>query len=267
MTQAGVQAIHGLVADASRIFESLTPEEWSRQSACADWRVQDVVTHMAWFFHAIADPTLVQPDNPSGEAERLNDIVVAERRGWNSLKVLEYYHTQAAAALPVLDSFQSSALAGQLVPMGDLGSYPLHALSDATTFDHLVHVAIDLLAPGGPLTRAPILIDEARMAPTLDWMVGGIPQMCGAAIAQRLTSPVEIRLQGPGERRFVLTPTPGEPAPLKVAPATGTCATTVTSSSIDFLSWATTRTSWRQAVRITGDDIYAADVLDRINVI
>lgn len=267
MTQAGVQAIRGLIADALRIFESLTPEEWPRQSACAGWRVQDVVTHMAWFFNAIADPTLAQPGNPSGKAERLNDIVVAERQGWNSAKVLEYYETQAAAALPVLDSFQSSSMAGQMVPMGDLGSYPLHALSDATTFDHVVHVAIDLLAPSGPLTRPPIVIDEGRMAPALDWMVGGIPQMCGTEVAQRLTRPVEIRLQGPGERRFVLTPTPGEPTPLEVGPATGTCDTTVTSSSIDFLSWATTRSSWRQAVRIAGDELYAAAVLDRINVV
>lgn len=167
----------------------------------------------------------------------------------------------------MLDSLQSPPLADQSFPMGDLGSYPMHAISDATTFDHLVHLAIDLLAPTGPLTRPPIVLDDDRMVPTLDWMVAGIPQMCGAEIARSLTSPVEIRLEGPGARRFVLLPIPGEETPIEVQPATGTYDTVVTSSAIDFLSWGTTRSSWRPAVRITGDEAHAAEVLDRINVV
>ncbi|WP_405894437.1 hypothetical protein OG272_21130 [Streptomyces sp. NBC_00104] len=41
----------------------------------------------------------------------------------------------------------------------------------------------------------------------------------------------------------------------------------MTSSTTDFLSWATTRSPWRDAVRLDGDEAYMSQVLDRIDVI
>ncbi|MET9914643.1 hypothetical protein ABZZ74_49550 [Streptomyces sp. NPDC006476] len=87
-------------------------------SACKGWSVQDVVTHLGHFFQTIADPGLVLPDNPSGKAEQLNDLAVAERRHchWSQEEALAYYEKQASAALPVLAALQEPPAADTPLP-------------------------------------------------------------------------------------------------------------------------------------------------------
>ncbi|MFI7008807.1 maleylpyruvate isomerase N-terminal domain-containing protein [Streptomyces sp. NPDC050145] len=270
MSHAGVQASRALVESAVRIFTRLTPEEWEQPSACAGWRVQDVIVHMGVFFNLIADPSsLDRPPNPSGKVERMNDIMVNQRRHWSSAQALEYYEQQANAALPRLDAVQEPPLADTLAGGADIGYYPLHARSDAVAFDHLIHLTIDLPEPNNPAEGPGIKIDEAYIAPALDWMLTGLPAMCGTDIGPALTRPVEISLEGPGARRFLLVPTADEATPIRIHPATGKqapdCATSTTQ---DFLAWATRRQPWwRFPVRITGERLYVADVLSRIDII
>jgi hypothetical protein len=91
MTRAGTAAASGLVEDALALGRSLTPDEWAAPSAADGWSVQDVFTHMGYFFNIIADPEVEQPDNPSGKAEVLNDLSVRERANWSADQTLEYY--------------------------------------------------------------------------------------------------------------------------------------------------------------------------------
>src|SRR2546425_10728325 len=151
MSDAGVTASKLLVEDALRIARSLEPEEWQSQSACEGWRIQDVLCHMAVFFNMIADPALKLPDNPSGKAERLNDLAVDERRQWTSAQVLEYYEEQSSAGLAALEALQGPDLADVPMPLVDLGTYRMSELSDAVAFDHVLHLSADILAPRGPI--------------------------------------------------------------------------------------------------------------------
>ena len=67
----------------------------------------------------------------------------------------------------------------------------------------------------------------------------------------------------------MLAPSGDDPVPVALFPvqAHPTAADTVTSSTEDFLSWATTRSPWRDAVRLDGDEAYLSQVLDLIDVV
>jgi hypothetical protein len=270
VSRTGVQASELLTRDATAVFATLSSDEWQQPSASAGWRVQDVVVHLATFFNLIADPGSIDlPADLASNSERLNDALVNQRREWDCATALAYYEAQAAAALPQLEAVQAPELAEIRFGGGDIGSHPVHTLSDAVAFDHLTHLTFDLLAPHGPITRPAIVIDEVRMTPALDWMVGGLPQMCGADLAEVLTRPVEIVLDGPGSRRFLVVPDSSGAVPVAIEAALGQRGPdAVVSSTVDFLGWATRRTPWwRSAVRVSGDERYVADVLNRINII
>ena len=63
-------------------------------------------------------------------------------------------------------------MAEVVVPLGNLGSHPLHLLANALVFDHYCHLRHDMLGPNGPVDRPDFPIDELRIAPILDWMLG-----------------------------------------------------------------------------------------------
>ncbi|MFE0256205.1 hypothetical protein [Streptomyces sp. NPDC059010] len=43
-------------------------------------------------------------------------------------------------------------------------------------------------------------------------------------------------------------------------------AAVVTSSTLDFLAWSTTRIPWREVTQVTGDVSFAASFLDKLNL-
>lgn len=265
MSIAGVASARTLVASTLEIVESLKPGDWSADTASHGWRVHDLVTHLGFFFNFIADPNLELPDNPSGKTERLNDAAVRERADWTPTEVVDYYREQSKLGLVTLSALQEDEYRDKPIEMFDLGTYTLAQLSDAVTFDHLVHLTCDLLAPHGPIASRTQVDVDATIGPALDWMIAGLPQMCGAALDRAMTAPVGLRLTGHGERtlvldrdsdgRIVVTETPDLPTDI------------ATSSSVDFLRWGTTRSSWRSAVTITGDPHRVAPILDAIDVI
>jgi hypothetical protein len=141
--------------------------------------------------------------------------------------------------------------------MKNLGTHPLHLVPNAFAFDHYCHLHVDILKPTGPIDRPAPPSDELRLAPTIEWMLAGLPQMCEEALAKVVTAPVRIDITGPGARSLVLG---GE--------GDGDVAATIRSSSHDFVIWGTQRRPWREFdVTIDGDAELGAAVADNINVI
>ncbi|HEY1133706.1 MAG TPA: maleylpyruvate isomerase N-terminal domain-containing protein [Nocardioides sp.] len=266
MSHAGVDGARALVANTLTLTENLAPEHWAADAACHGWRVQDVVTHLAFFFNFIADPGLVLPDNPSGTSERLNDAGVRERAHWSPEQVVAYYREQSTAGLAALEALQGDDLRDAPLAMLDLGTYRMAQLADAVAFDHLVHLGSDLLAPYGPVPPAAVgdLAVTAALDPAIDWMVAGLPQMCGTALLPALVRPLGLRLTGATERAFVLAAGGDR---VVVRETDDLPADVATSAATDFLRWGTTRTAWRSAVTVTGDPTHVAAVLDRVDVV
>ncbi len=263
MSHAGVAGARALVATTLSLVDDLTPEQWAADAACRGWRVQDVVTHLGFFFNFIADPGLVLPDNPSGTSERLNDAGVRERADWAPEQAAAYYREQSAAGLAALEALQGEELRDQPLPLLDLGTYRMAQLADAVAFDHLVHLSSDVLAPYGPVPAVELPV-AAAIDPAVDWMVAGLPPMCGAALHPALTRPLGLRLTGATERSFVIA---AEGEDVAVHETDDLPADVATSAATDFLRWGTTRTAWRSAVTVTGDRAHVAAVLDRVDVV
>jgi hypothetical protein len=150
-------------------------------------------------------------------------------------------------------------------PMLDLGAYPLHAIADMFTFDMTTHLRFDILAPRGPISRALPPLDEARLGPSVSWLLSGIPRM-QPSLASQLTAPLALHLTGPGARRVLISADAGTIVVNRLRSADHPAAA-LTSTTTDFLGWSTTRLPWRPLVTIEGDQSAAATFLDAINLI
>ncbi|MEV5649512.1 maleylpyruvate isomerase N-terminal domain-containing protein [Nocardia sp. NPDC052254] len=265
MSEAGVAAARALVDDVNALLDRLTPADWAADSACHGWRVHDVVTHLGFFFNFIADPNLVLPENPSGTSERLNDAAVRERADWSSQQAIGYYREQSVAGLAALEALQGAEMRDVPLTMLDLGTFRMGQLADAVAFDHLVHLSCDLIAPFGPVSPTEVSL-SAAIDPAIDWMIAGLPQMNGAAVARALTRPIGLRLTGATERSFVLS-RDTDSSSLLVTETDAVPDDLAVTSATDFLRWATTRSAWRSAVTLTGDHPLIAWALDEIDIV
>jgi uncharacterized protein (TIGR03083 family) len=191
-------AIDGLEADRAELLKicaGLTEADWAAPSGCDGWRVQDVVSHMGALFWLVVDRSKL-PDTGDLPTERAQDAYVDQRRSMSAQEVMADYESVSAAALPVLGS-----LLGQTfeVPLGDLGTYQAKTLPTAYSFDHYVHIRLDLFGPRGPLTATPPPSDELRLAPALDWVQAALPQQSAKALSE-LNGEVEFVITGPAAR-------------------------------------------------------------------
>jgi uncharacterized protein (TIGR03083 family) len=265
MTKQAVAALgdeQRLVLD---LIGSLSPAEWEAASDCAGWRVQDVVAHMSAVYKSIAGgPVASDPDHP-GDAERGADAGVNERRSWSSADVAAEYREWSDKGIAALAGMNEEPMASTVIPLGNLGQHPMHILANALVFDHYCHLRWDLLRPHGPLERAALPSDDHRMAPIMEWMLGGLPQMCAAGLAMA-DRPLNLVFEGAGGGTWAVRPaTPF----VTITPGTADdAAATVTSTAHDFVCWGTARRRWRDmGVRVSGDEHYAARFLDTVNVI
>jgi uncharacterized protein (TIGR03083 family) len=265
MTTAAVDAVRTERDRAIELFESLTPEEWAAPSGCEGWSVQDVACHMASVFHSIADPSSIE-QGTSDDVEANAEVPVQARRNWTPEQVIDEYRTWSEAGLAAFAAMQDPPLADTVVPLGNLGSHPLHILANAIAFDHYCHLRHDI---GHAVERAAALPrDGDVLAPGLEWMLVGIPQMCADALAGSPSQTVNLVLDGPGGCTAVLAP--GEGRWTVDIGSTDPDAPTLVSDGHAFVAWATKRTAWRDHAEITGaagDVAAAASVIDAVNVI
>jgi uncharacterized protein (TIGR03083 family) len=266
MSTAAVTGTRALVANMLEMAKGFGPDDWAADSGCHGWRVQDVVAHMGFMFNFVADPNLQLPDGAPGTAEGLNDATVLQRADWTGAQVLDYYQQQSEAGLAMLDALQGEQFVNEKVELFELGSYPMAQLANATAFDHLTHLTGDLLSPYGPLPRFDVDV-AAAIDPAVDWMVGGLPQMCGAAVYPVLRKPIGLRLTGPTNRGFRIERDPESEGAVKVTETDDVPADVATSDAAQFLRWATVRSAWRSAVSIAGDRASVAPVLDAVKIV
>jgi uncharacterized protein (TIGR03083 family) len=255
-------AVASLSADHSALLAILAgqPSEiWAAPSGCPGWTVKDLVSHLATLFWRTVDRSGL-PDTQGLPTERALDQDVASRADWDPARVLDDYVEVTGRAIPILREFEDR---DDLVPLGDLGTYPISMLASAYAFDHYTHIRADLLVPRGPIDAAPPPSDELRMAPTVAWILAALPQQCAAATAS-LRGPVELVLTGPGGGHFVIHPG-GEIV-------TGDAARTDTVASISCTTpalvwWSTGRASWSDVgVHTAGDPTTLAVLRDQIHV-
>ncbi len=245
------------------LCRTLGDAEWAAPSDCAGWSVQDVVSHMAAAFHGCFTPWLLRVMRTS-DIERSNDGDVDGRRGWEPAKVLREYETWSGRFCTLVPVTQRPPVRGVRIPLGDIGRYPVGLLASAFVFDHHVHLRHDIAAPLGRSVPAP---DAEHMAAVLEWLLAGLPQMCGAALSWL------DRAGGADPHRRRRRRLDGEPAgadrrlrvdegrsPVAAAAITGTAA--------DFPIWGTTRRPWRDyGLTIEGDEGLATRFLDALNLV
>ena len=267
-------AIEGLTAnydDMTAVVNSLSDDEWAAPSACAGWRIQEVVAHTSSMLKLMVDPDPpadadTDAPEPTG-AEDMAEMFVAPRRTWSSTEVLAEFEQYRDPFIAAQTALQDEPLASTETSLGELGTHPLRILAGTFSFDAYCHLRHDMVAPGGPLERELPPPDDMRLLAPIEWMMFGLPQMCEAAVNTTLTAPLAFVFTGPGASMYLLSPSPEGPATVTEVSDTGDAAAIVTSSAHDFVSWGTQRSSWRDSSTIDGDAELAAAVLDVVNVI
>ncbi len=258
MSEPAIPALHSLRELALRIAGSLTDAEWNLPSDCAGWAVRDVYAHMGGVLHGVVDPAFMHTGDNPNDMEAAMEIGVAERRAWFIGDVVAEYEEYSATAIDNLAALQGNDTGAIEIPMGNLGTHPLHLLANAMAFDAYCHLRNDLLEPFGPLDREPPAASAEHLRPIMEWMLAGLPQMCVAELAF-MDAPVVIELVGAGGGAFVVgRAIDGDHAP----------RATITSDPDAFVRWGTQRRPWRdEGVTITGDQAYGARVCDATNLI
>ena len=156
MSREGLASVARSIDEVKQVITSLSDEEWARPSGCTGWTVRDLVAHMSSNYKETVDPSPPPPEPLNLPAERLMDLLVDIRDGWTHEQIRDEYLQYCDAALATLGALQDEPLASTVIPLADLGSYPMHQLADAYAFDHYCHLRVDLLAPHRP--------DRARLA-------------------------------------------------------------------------------------------------------
>jgi uncharacterized protein (TIGR03083 family) len=265
MTEAGLAAAEFCSAQVRDVVLRVRADQWELPSACPGWRAIDVMAHLgALAFEAVHPPT-PDPTWPD-DRERYHDMRVDQRRSWTHDEVLAEWRCYTPRQLEVLASAQSPQLANDIVDVTGLGTYPRHLMANMMAFNVLCHLRFDLLGPDGPLpVHVPDPTDDI-VAPAVEFMLAGIPQMQGWELGATVRIPLVLDLTGPGAMTVTVMPADRAGRHLTVSPgAHGT--TRITSSALDFIAWATTRKSWRSYCSIEGDAGAAVPFLNCLNII
>jgi uncharacterized protein (TIGR03083 family) len=251
---AAIPALRTLRDDTLVVARSLSESEWALPSDCAGWSVRDVYAHMAASLHGIVDPAFMRTGDDPDDMEAGMEVGVAERRDAPIADVVAEYEQYSAQAIDALATMQEGEMANAQIPMGNLGTHPLHILANAFVFDAYCHLRNDLITPYGPLLREPPEASAAVLGPIMEWMIAGLPQMCADAL-RYMDRPIVLQLDGPGGGAYPIGPE-------------GDSAATIITTTDAFVRWGTRRRSWRsEGVSVIGDEAYGILFCDACNVI
>lgn len=244
------------------LCRTLTPAEWAAASDCAGWSVKDVVSHMGAAFHGCFTPWLLRTMRTSS-IERSNDGDVESRRAWEPERVLREYESWGGRFQGLVPLTQRPPLRGLRIPLGDIGRYPMGLLASAFTFDHHVHLRHDIAIPLGRTVPPP---DAEHMTAVVEWLLTGLPQMCGAALSW-VDRPVALVLTGPGGGAWTVGPLAGRGLQVQEGRSPAAAAT-ITGGVADFPIWGTKRRPWGDFDLATeGDEEHATRFLDSLNLV
>jgi uncharacterized protein (TIGR03083 family) len=249
--------------DLVEFCRTLSPEEWAKPSQCEGWTIQDVVAHMAAIAHGVFTPWMFK-FMAAKNLERNNDADVETRRSRDPQQVLAEYERWSSRMVKLLAVGQKPPLSKAPFKVGELGVYPMAQVASASVFDTHLHLHYDMAPAVGRTLPAP---GPGTVAVINEWVLGGIPKMCKAALSF-MDRPVIITLDGPGGGSWGIVPSPGgKPGRIEPAPVAGSAAE-ITANPQEFALWTTHRKPWReQDVKIDGDEAYATRILDAIRVV
>jgi hypothetical protein len=208
-------AVEGLAAERESFIEvlrTLDDDEWAA--------VRDVVEHVASTHYRAIAP---------------------QRDEWPVDDLLNDFETYTGKSLTVFASLQQPPRADRLIDMAQFGTHTTDRLADLYLFDMYTHLRADVLAPYGPVDRPEPPRDEARLRPTVEWMVSVLPMP---------DAPLELVLD---DRSWAL--------------GDGDAVARISSGAHDFTVWASRRRPWRDYVAIQGDDAQAVTFLDAVNIV
>lgn len=267
MTTQAVEALRAIHERVEHLVTTLGPEDWSAESLCEGWRVQDVFAHMSSNMKETVDPTPPPAEGaPELKAEDAMEALVAPRRDWTADQLLDEYRQYYEGWLAAMAAMQEEPTASTVAPLADLGTHPLHMVANAFAFDHYCHLYIDVLAPEGPLDVEVAAVTDDMVRPGIDWMLAGMPQMQPDELAAAVSAPLRLELTGPGGGSWLITPA-GDTGLIGVTEDGGDGVATITSTAHDFVSWGTKRSDWRARCRVSGDEAAATAFLDTVNII
>ena len=271
-TEAPPEASGGTVADTGpleralqeslEVFSSLTAEEMEAPSACEGWTVRTVLAHVTLSAAAMARLVDPQPYGPGEDFEPALDARAREFARRPAGDLLELFRSSVPTVLGTFRTLPGE-LADVPVSMASAGTYPLATMADALTFDHTCHIRWDVLQPRGPVRRDLPDVDAGRLAASVRWLTGGIPQMTTTRFRELVTDPLDLALSGPSAT-FRLVPRQGTVA-VESSP-TGAARATVRTAATDFILWGTGREPRQDRVQIDGDTSYAEQVLAEFRV-
>jgi uncharacterized protein (TIGR03083 family) len=266
MSREAVVAVRLAIDEVKSVITTLTDDEWAAPSGCEGWSVKDLVAHMSSNYKEVVDPSPPPAEPINLPAERMMDLLVEPRKAWTNAQILDEYLATCDGALAAFEALQDEPLASTMIPLADLGTYPMHRLADAFAFDHYCHLRIDLLQPHGPIKRPVPDADVARLAPAVGWMLEGLPQM-QPGLETSLEAPITLKLTGAGGGSWRLA-ADGPDGQITVTPGAARDGVgTVSSNSHAFVIWGTCRESWREHCSLSGDQAVAARFLDALNII
>jgi uncharacterized protein (TIGR03083 family) len=266
MSERGVEAFRADRDEVLKIATSLTAEEWAMASDCDGWRVQDVIAHMANVCRSVVDPAALAPGVP-GDLEATQAAQAEAHREWTADEVLSDYEDVSAKALEGVVGLQAPGTAETVIQIENAGHYPLHMVVNAFAFDHYCHLRFDVLRPNGPVDRPAPPADDTRLGASLEWLLAGVPQMAADAIRSTVTKPVALDLTGPGGGTWTIKPAAEDGLVEVVDGVDGSVAATITSSTDDFILWATHRRPWTElSVDLSNDAAYASQVVEAIHL-
>jgi hypothetical protein len=265
VTQAGLAAARQSNAQLATIVPSVNDDQWELPSACAGWRVIDVMAHLGALAYEAVCPPPPDPAVPKIR-ERYHDLRVNQRRGWTHAEVIDEWHRYAPQQLDLLEAGQEPPESAQPVTVPGLGNYPRHLLANTTAFNVFCHLRFDMLAPHGPLPLAVPAPTDDLVAPAVEFMLAGLPQMQGPELDSTVSVPLVLELTAPGATTVTVLPADGVAGRLSIVPGSHG-ATRIRSRAVDFIVWGTTRKSWRDYCEITGDPSTATPFLNCLNII
>lgn len=265
MTRAGLDAARRSAAQLDEIIPMVDDEMWETPSACANWRVIDVLAHLAALATEAVDPPEPDPSWPANR-ERYHDLRVDQRRDWPYARVIDEWQRSAPLQLKLLEKGQDKKIADDPVNVAGLGVYPRHLLANTMAFNVFCHLRNDMLTPDGPLRFSLPEATDADVGPAIEFMLAGLPQMQGPELTATVEEPLVLELTGPGATTVTVLPADlGRDALTVVDGAHG--STRIRSTALDFIKWATTRKPWRDYCEVTGDATSAARFLDHLNIV
>ena len=268
MSSQAVEALKLIHKQVEKVIQQIDDDDWEKDSLCEGWRVQEVFAHMSSNMKEAINPTPPpETEQEPLKAEDAMEALVAPRREWTAQELLDEYAQYFESWIEWMTALQEEPTASTMVPLADLGTYPLHMMANAFAFDHYCHLYVDILAPEGPLTIEVDPGNDEMIRPGIEWMIAGMPQMQAQELAAAVTQPLEIELTGPGGGTWTVQPA-GDDGLITVPPRANLgSSATVTSTAHDFVSWGTKRSDWRSTCSIDGDESYATTVLDTLNII